>query len=129
MTHQYNLTVFYEDTDAGGVVYHSRYLNFAERARTTWLHELGITNTNALEKFGVYFAVKKAEVDYHRPAKLEDALTIATSIHTTSKATITFEQLIKRDDELLVTLHITIVAMTPDGRPARLPDNLLKLQK
>ena len=78
MLHRYTLRVYYEDTDAGGVVYHANYLRFAERARTEALRDLGLPHADAGERIGLMFVVRRVEVDYLRPARLDDSLTVVT---------------------------------------------------
>ncbi len=91
--------VYYEDTDSGGVVYYANYLKFMERARTEWLRSLGFEQDQLLEKEGVLFAVRRVEVDYRRPARFNDALTVSASIKSRGKASLTFQQEIRSEDD------------------------------
>ena len=76
--HRYAVRVYYEDTDAGGVVYHATYLRFAERARTEALRDAGIPHAELVERFTLMFVVRRIEVDYLRPARLDESLTVVT---------------------------------------------------
>ena len=78
--HRYAIRVYYEDTDAGGVVYHATYLRYAERARTEALRDLGVPHAELVERFGVMFMVRRLEVDYERGARLDEALTVETEV-------------------------------------------------
>lgn len=88
--------IYYEDTDAGGVVYHTNYIKFMERARTEWLRELGFEQDELRDKDGVIFAVRSVQVDYFLPAKFNDELTISSEVINFGKASITIEQEVVR---------------------------------
>lgn len=92
----FNIHVYYEDTDAAGVVYHSKYLNFMERARTSWLHTLGYSATSMDPSKKLCFVVKRAELEYLCPAKLNDELIIVTKIVTLTPVKIIFQQDVKK---------------------------------
>lgn len=96
--------VYWEDTDGGGVVYYANYLKFMERARTEWLRSLGFEQTALREQFGILLVVARVEANYKRSARLDDALNVSCKILDHGKASITFEQNIRRasDNELLV---------------------------
>ena len=92
--------VYYEDTDAGGVVYHTNYINFMERARTEWLRDLGFEQDELLAKEGVIFAVRSVQADFFLPAKFNDELIISSRVIKKGKASITIEQeVIKKHQE------------------------------
>lgn len=116
------IRVYYEDTDAGGVVYHSTYLNFMERARTEWMFARGINlNTYALTDQKM-FVVKSIQVDYKKPAVLCDDLVVKTVIQKVTATRVYFEQLIYRNDELLVSGLVELVCLnTETRRPIPLP--------
>jgi acyl-CoA thioester hydrolase len=119
--------VYYEDTDAGGVVYHSNYLNFFERARTEMLRDLGFEQDELHEKNGVIFAVRSMQIEYLRPAKFNDLLAVSATISQTKKASLTFEQIIKRDDVTLCTASCRIACLDADKlQPTAIPDFLLQ---
>jgi len=116
--HVFPVRIYYEDTDAGGIVYHAAYLRFAERARTELLRELGYSNRS------VAFAVVDCTIRYHRPARLDDALEVRTRATDASGATLSLAQSIWRAGELLVTIRIRIARLGENGRPRRLPAQL-----
>ena len=122
--HVYPVRVYYEDTDAGGVVYHSNYLRFAERARTELLREAGIDHVTLMTENGLMFAVRRCEAEYVKPARLDDALEVRTRCVEATGASFWLEQLIQRAGETLVELKLRLVCLTADGRPARLPERL-----
>src|SRR6185437_10123246 len=90
--HRYAVRVYYEDTDAGGVAYHATYLRFAERARTEALRDAGIPHAELLQRFTLMFVVRHVEVDYLRPARLDDSLTVVTEPLVVGGATVTLRQ-------------------------------------
>jgi len=119
--HRYPLRIFYEDTDAGGIVYYARYLQFAERARTEILRLAGIEQSRLRDEHGVFFAVRRCEVDYRRPARLDDLLEVRSRLTALSGARLTAAQRICRTGEELVSLAVDIASVRGDGRPARIP--------
>src|ERR1700728_4759676 len=90
--HRYAIRVYYEDTDAGGVVYHANYLRYAERARTEALRDAGIPHAELVETFGLMFMVHRAEIDYVRPAMLDDLLVVETETTDVGGASIQLRQ-------------------------------------
>ena len=121
----FTLKVYYEDTDAGGVVYHSNYLKFAERARTEMLNEHGIYSSDFMKRLGIAVVVTRQRIVYRRPARLEDTLTVRTLIAKTKAATMDIAQEIWRGDELLVTVDSTAAMVNlANGRPARIPGEI-----
>ncbi len=90
--HRYAVRVYYEDTDAGGVVYHATYLRFAERARTEALRAAGIPHAELIQKFASMLVVRRVEVDYLRPARIDDSLTVVTELLSVGGATVTLRQ-------------------------------------
>ena len=122
MIHTFNFRVYYEDTDAGGIVYHANYLKFAERARTEFLHKIGLSNQKLLKK-NMAFVVSKIEIDYKRPAVLEDNLTVETSIMKMGAATMLLRQDIKRQEEVISNLKVSVAVVSlSEKRPVRLPE-------
>lgn len=121
--HVYPVRVFYEDTDAGGIVYHSQYLNFAERARTECVRSIGV-NQGALLDEGFAFAVHRVEVDFVRPARLDDLLEVVTGVDVIGAASVDFRQEIRRDGQVLARLAVRVAFIRLDGRPARIPAQL-----
>jgi acyl-CoA thioester hydrolase len=120
--HRHALRVYYQDTDAGGIVYHANYLAFAERARTEALRAMGIPHTEMLARHGVMFVVRRAVLDYQRPARLDDELVVETRISQVGGATATLRQHFWRDSDSLAVLEVSLGCVRPgDGRAARMP--------
>ena len=122
--HCYAVRVYYEDTDAGGIVYHSKYLNYAERARTEMLRCHGIAQSALRRDEGVVFAVRDCRVTFQRPARFDDLLEVQTEVSSFTGASLTMAQTITRDSETLVTLEFRIAAVNDRGRATRLPQSL-----
>ncbi len=117
--------IYYEDTDAGGVVYHSNYLNFFERARTEMLRNLGFEQNELRQKSGIIFAVRNIEIDYLRPAKFDDLIYVSAEILHKKKASLTFEQTIKCGEITLCTCSCRIACLNVDNlKPTAIPDFL-----
>jgi len=119
--HVFQCRVYYEDTDAAGIVYYANYLKFAERARSEFLRARGITNRAVQERDGVVFAVRRLAVDYLAPARLDDLLEVRTRITAVRGASIEAQQDVRRDGSDLVKLTLTLACVAQSGRPARLP--------
>ncbi|QPO13897.1 YbgC/FadM family acyl-CoA thioesterase [Thalassospira sp. A40-3] len=119
------MIVYYENTDAGGVVYHANYLAFAERARSAMLNLLGFTNRNIAERHKVAIAVRQCTLDFRRPALLEDRITVESRVIKVGGASLGFEQKIMRGDDELVVIEIYLACMSlEEFRAQRLPDEL-----
>ena len=121
----YKVKVFYEDTDAGGVVYYANYLKFFERARTEAIAEIGLSNKKLLKENGILIIVKSCKIEYKKPAKLEDQLEIKSSIISTSKTSFKMKQKAYKDQELITDCEIHLVIVDKKGKPSKIP-NLLK---
>src|SRR5512143_3618405 len=93
--------VYYQDTDAGGVVYHANYVNFMERARTEWLRDLGYSHMDMIRNLDVMFVVRSIKLDYLRPAVLDDLLQVSAKIKEIGRSRVTLEQRVMRGDEVL----------------------------
>ena len=122
------LRVYYEDTDAGGVVYYANYLRFMERARTEWLRSLGFEQDRLLAQEGVLFAVRRALVDFRLPARFNDRLLVSVRITQRKRASLTFQQQITKqpDGQLLCSGEVRIACV--DGarfRPCAIPQTIL----
>ncbi|MCF8199650.1 MAG: tol-pal system-associated acyl-CoA thioesterase [Sulfuritalea sp.] len=118
------LRVYYEDTDAAGIVYYANYFRFIERGRTEFLRELG-HDQNELMKEGIAFAVRSASTEFLKPAKLDDLLTVETGVESLGKAQLVFSQRIRRNDELLLDAKIRVACIDPArGRPIPMPRSL-----
>lgn len=121
------IRVYYEDTDAGGVMYHSNYLNFFERARTEMLRDLGFEQDELHTQHGVFFAVRSMQIEYLRPAKFNDLVQVSATISQTKKASLIFEQTLKRDEVTLCTANCKIACLNADKlTPTAIPDFLLQ---
>lgn len=123
-THHWPVRVYWEDTDASGIVYHASYLRFAERARTEMLRERGLQQASLLEATGTAFVVRRMTIDFRRPARLDDALTVVTRVTAVAGATVELSQTVQRDDEPLVIFGVTLACLRADGRPARIPPQI-----
>jgi acyl-CoA thioester hydrolase len=120
--HHYTMRVYYEDTDAGGVVYHANYLRYAERARTEALREAGIPHAQLVQQNGLMFMVHRAEIDYVRPAKLDDPLVIETETMDVGGATLLLSQTVRGPDGVCAVARIRLACVRIGGnRPARIP--------
>ena len=117
----YNVKVFYEDTDSGGVVYYANYLKFIERARTNLIHQLSFSLNKLNLDFGVLFVVKRIECDYLISAKLEDELLVKTNILKVKNASFILEQNIERDTKLIFTSKVLMVCIDSNGKPKSIP--------
>ena len=123
---KYNTKVYYEDTDAGGIVYYANYLKFLERARSEAIYSIGLTNKKLLNDHGTIIIVKSCKIDYKKPAKFEDLLEIISKIKTISKSSFTMDQMIKRKEEIISESEIVLVTVNVEGKPIRIPDVLNK---
>jgi acyl-CoA thioester hydrolase len=122
--------VYYEDTDSGGVVYHSNYLNFMERARTEWLRALGFEQDELLREYGVIFAVSAVSVAFHKPARFNELLAVTVALDRRGAASLTLKQEVRRGDELLASGDVRIACIdaqrfVPVAIPARVADTVL----
>ncbi len=121
-THRYILRVYYEDTDAAGIVYHGNYFRYAERARTEALRDAGIPHADLVERFGLMFMVHRAEIDYVRPAMLDDSLVVETETMDVGGATVLLRQTVRGPNGVCATLRIKLACVRIGGnRPARIP--------
>jgi acyl-CoA thioester hydrolase len=115
------LRVYYEDTDAAGIVYYANYLKFAERGRTEMMRALGFAHSRIHEETGIIFTVRRLGADYRSPARLDDSLTVDTRIVEIGGATVLLDQEIRRDGMVLVALELLVACVGRDGRPRRVP--------
>lgn len=120
------IRVYFQDTDAGGVVYHASYVNFMERARTEWLRErYGYSNAGLMKAFGVVFVVRTLKLDYLKPALLDDLLSVTAQIKDVGRSRVALHQSVMRGEEKLVEAEIHLVCVTVDGfKPVSVPDVL-----
>ncbi len=122
--HFFPLRVYFEDTDAGGIVYYANYLRFAERARTELLRLSGISQSELSREHRIALAVRSCRIDYLAPARLDDLLEVRSRLVGVGGASITAEQEIKRDGKTLARLAVRVGCVKLDGGPARLPREL-----
>ena len=122
--HVFPLRVYYEDTDAEGVVYYANYLKFAERARTELLRELGFEHHDLMNGDGVAFFVRRCLADFKQSARLDDALEVVSEIEKVGGASLDAHQAITRDGEDLVSLDIRLACLDGNGKAARMPAKL-----
>ncbi len=121
----HNVKVYYEDTDAGGVVYYANYLKYLERARTEALSTIGLSNTNIKNNFGALIIVKSCNIEYKKSAYLEDNLQIKSFINTTSKTSLIMNQSIFKEKDLIVEAQIHLVFINEKSKPIKIPEKIL----
>lgn len=124
---RWQVRVYYEDTDAAGVVYNANYLSFMERARTEWLRHLGWEQTRLIRDHGILFAVRRADLRFKRPAKLDDLLLVTVGVERASRASLDFVQQIARaqDGEVCCSGTVNVACIDAEHmRPTRIPDVL-----
>jgi acyl-CoA thioester hydrolase len=119
--HCFPVRVYYEDTDAGGIVYYANYLKFAERARTEMLRLAGVNQSEMADLYGMAFAVRDCSADFRRPARLDDLIEVRSRFVGLAGATISAAQAIWRGTEELVRLELRVACVRRDGRPGRIP--------
>jgi len=128
MKFDWPVQVYWEDTDAGGVVYHSQYLNFMERARTEFLRSLGLMQTALRDDLGVLFVVRDIQIRFKKPAKFDDALKVNTALLNVGRSLLEFEQNIYRGDEHLIAAKVDVVCIGADSfRPVSIPNQMMSL--
>ncbi|MBF0132724.1 MAG: tol-pal system-associated acyl-CoA thioesterase [Magnetococcales bacterium] len=125
---EWPVRVYYEDTDSGGVVYHSIYLNYLERARTEWLRSMGFDQSVLARERGLVFAVSRIQVHFLAPARMDDALMITLTLAKKSGASLQLQQQIQRlsDSSVLIRADVRIAMLNGEFRPTRIPPDLLK---
>ena len=121
----HQVKVYYEDTDAGGVVYYANYLKFLERARTEALFSIGLSNTKIKKKFGTLIIVKSCNIEYKKSAYLEDDLQIKSFINSLSKTSFYMSQSIFRVEDLIVEAKIHLVLINEKFKPIKIPEKIL----
>ena len=122
----HKVKIYYEDTDAAGVVYYANYLKFLERARSEIIYSLGLNNKKLLTDHNTLIIVKSCNIKYKKPAKFEDVLTINSRLKLISMVSFTMVQIIKRDSEIISDAEIVLVTVNNLGKPVRIPEVLLK---
>ncbi len=123
--YSFPVRVYFESTDAGGVVYHGEYFKFLERARTEWLRHLGFDHQALARQHGVLFAVTAMAIDFAKPARLDDTLAVSVRLESLGKVRCVFVQEVRREDEVLVKARVTVASLTAEGfKPAEIPEAL-----
>jgi acyl-CoA thioester hydrolase len=125
--HHLPARVYWEDTDAGGIVYHASYIRFMERGRTEFLRALGLDQSALAQlpaESRVLFVVRHIAIDYLRPAKLDDLLDVVTHALHTGGARLELKQIVRRGAETIAEARVTVVSIGGDGRPRRIPDHV-----
>ena len=122
--HRLPVRVYYEDTDAGGIVYHSNYLKYAERGRTELLRDAGFEHADLMRVYGAGFAVRRCTLEFVKPALLDDALTVETEVARMRGASVEMRQRILRETTLVADVEIHVALIDRQGRPMRLPEPL-----
>jgi acyl-CoA thioester hydrolase len=119
--------VYFQDTDAGGVVYHASYVNFLERSRTEWLRTFGYSNAGLMKELGVVFVVRSLKLDYLKPAVLDDLLTVTSRIKEIGRSRLNVQQAVLRGEEVLVEGEVHLVCVDVETfKPVSVPDVLRK---
>lgn len=125
--HTWPVRVYWEDTDAGGVVYYANYLKFLERARSEWLRALGVGQTELARRDGLVFVVRHVAADFLRPARFDDLLEIRSRLVELGGASLTLEQEVTREAAALLTARVRIACVrNEDFRPARIPPHIIE---
>ena len=122
----HKLKVYYEDTDAGGVVYYANYLKYLERARTEALSTIGLSNLQIKEKFGALIIVKSCNIEYKKSAHLEDELSIRSFVKSVTKTSFFMNQFITKDEFSIVEAQVHLVFVNEKGKPIKVPDIIFK---
>ena len=120
----HRIKVYYEDTDSGGVVYYANYLKFLERARTEALANLGFSNKKIKDDFGALIIVKSCNIDYKKPAHLEEELTVRSFVKSITKTSFLMNQIITRGEDVIVEAKVHLVFVNKKGKPVKIPDEI-----
>tara|TARA_B100001996_G_scaffold280314_1_gene220787 strand:+ start:426 stop:848 length:423 start_codon:yes stop_codon:yes gene_type:complete len=118
----HNVKVYYEDTDAGGIVYYANYLKYLERARTEALKSIGLSNLQIKDKFGSFIIVKSCNIDYKKSAHLEDELIVRSFIKSATKTSFLMYQHITKNKISIVDAQVHLVFINEKGKPVKVPD-------
>ena len=121
----HKIKVYYEDTDAGGVVYYANYLKFLERARSEAIVDIGLSNQKIKKNFGLLIIVKSCNIEFKKSAYLEDLLKIKSSIISFSKTSLSMDQIIFKEDDIIVNARVHLVFINEKGKPNRIPEKII----
>jgi acyl-CoA thioester hydrolase len=124
MKHKFDYRVYYEDTDAGGIMYHGNFINFCERGRSELLREVGLPASQVTKELGVGFVVRHLDADYMGMVRLDDLLTVETSVTSMKNTSFLMEQRLICQNKVVFVLNVTIVCIDMQGKPVRIPDAL-----
>ncbi len=124
---KHKVKIYYEDTDAGRVVYYANYLKYLERARSEAIYSLGLTNANLQKDHDTLIIVKSCNIEYKKPAKFEDELEIISSILSKTKTSFTMLQIIKKNEEIISEATVQLVTVNKEGKPIKIPEILNNL--
>ncbi len=122
MTHDFPVRVYYDDTDAGGIVYHANYLKFAERARTEYMRAMGFENSKIRDDHGIIIVVKNIEAEYFSPARLDDFLGVQSRVLSVKNTSFVMEQKTFRGEDCIFSMNVVLVCVDGNGRPSKIPD-------
>ena len=118
----HKVKVYYEDTDAGGIVYYANYLKFLERARTESIVSFGLSNLKIKQQFKSFIVVKSCNIQYKKSAKLEDELLVRSFVKSVSKTSFFMNQIITKDNDIIVEAQLHLVFVDENGKPVKIPD-------
>lgn len=122
MNYSFPVRIYYQDTDAGGVVFHSSYIDFMERARSEWLRSLGFSNAGLIKDHRVCFVVRSLEITYMKPAVLDDLLDVSVEIESVGRSLMVFRQDVKRGEDALASAKVSLVCADVDSfKPVSVP--------
>ncbi len=124
MIHKHPIRVYYEDTDAGGIVYHASHIRFAERGRTEFLRTVGWTNSQIAKELDTLFVVRHIEADYHKPAFLDDLLEMRTHVSKVKNSSFIMRQELYRGDVMLCGINVVIACISHEGNLVKIPEKL-----
>lgn len=122
--HQSSYRVYYEDTDAGGIMYHGNFINFCERGRSDLLRELNLPSSQVGEKLKIGFVVRHLDADYLKMVKLDDLLTVETSVISMKNSSFLMKQVINCQNSTVFSMDVTLVCIDLKGKPTRIPEEL-----
>ncbi len=122
--HKCEFRVYYEDTDAGGIMYHAKYINWCERGRSEFLRSVDLTSSEIFEQTGIQFVVRHLEADYFKPAKLDQLLRVESRIKEMKNSSFIMIQSIFCQDSMLFSTTVTLVGVDARGKPVRLPETV-----
>ena len=125
----FEVKVYYEDTDSGGVVYYANYLKFLERARTEIITSIGLNNKKLLNEYGVLIIVKSCNIEYKKPAELEDILKISSKVISSTRTSFFMRQVIFKQSDIISEAEVRLVCVSPKGKPVQIPGAINDLIK